>query len=337
MAFPNDKTPHLSQGSHGVLDDTFTLFQTYTVLEPTRLDLSIAAQCPLWTRAQLKRVIDAGAVQVNQKTCTKPAQKLSPGDRVTYPMPSLDPEAPPKPEDGIKLDILYQDDDLFVIDKPSGLVVHPGAGNPHHTLVNALLSLDPAIARIGDPMRPGIVHRLDAPTSGLLLVARSPRAYDALTDMFARHDIHRQYWAICLAPKLQDHGTFDTPYGRHPTQRVKYSSRFDAPKRAITHFTTVDRNAQGFALVTCLLETGRTHQVRVHLSEHGAPILGDDLYAPAPIARHKAIPRLALHAQHLTFNHPISNTPCSFSSPFPEDFSMALQKLGLHLPPNLSP
>ena len=252
-------------------------------------------------------------------------------------MPSLDPEAPPKPEDGIKLDILYQDDDLFVIDKPSGLVVHPGAGNPHHTLVNALLSLDPAIARIGDPMRPGIVHRLDAPTSGLLLVARSPRAYDALTDMFARHDIHRQYWAICLAPKLQDHGTFDTPYGRHPTQRVKYSSRFDAPKRAITHFTTVDRNAQGFALVTCLLETGRTHQVRVHLSEHGAPILGDDLYAPAPIARHKAIPRLALHAQHLTFNHPISNTPCSFSSPFPEDFSMALQKLGLHLPPNLSP
>ena len=154
----------------------------------------------------------------------------------------------------------------------------------------------PDLAQVGEPDRPGIVHRLDAETSGLLIVAKTQVAYEKLVKMFANHEIQRQYWAICYAPKLPENGTFDTPYGRHPTQRVKFSSRFDAPKRAITHYRVVQRNERGFAIVTCLLETGRTHQVRVHLSDHQAPILGDSSYAPAPYAHTKLIGRLALHA-----------------------------------------
>ena len=297
-----------------------------------RLDVFIAEQSPDWPRSQIKQAIEAGQITVNGAVCTKAGRKLLVGDTVSWDEPEKQEDTGVVPQDGIIFKILYEDAHLLVIDKPAGLVVHPGAGHRDGTLINGILSKYPEIAQVGEADRPGIVHRLDAETSGLLLIARSQQAYEKLTAMFAKHEITRQYWAICYAPKLPDSGRFDTPYGRHPTQRVKYSSRFGADKRAITNFRVLDKNDNGFALVTCLLETGRTHQVRVHLSDHNAPILGDSLYAPDKIARHKAISRLALHAGKLVFKHPVFENDAQFESPFPADFCHALESLKLHFP-----
>ena len=295
----------------------------------SRLDAVIASHCGEISRAQIKRIIENGGVLVNDAVCMKASRKCQTGDTISLDVPAPAVSGAPAPQADIALDIVYSDAHLFVINKPAGLVVHPGAGHADHTLVNALVSMDPAIADVGDPERPGIVHRLDADTSGLLIVARTKEAHAALVQMFAQHDVYRIYRAICYAPHLPQSGRFDTPYGRHPTQRIKYTSRFDAPKRAITDYCVIDRNAQGYALVTCRLETGRTHQVRVHLSEHHAPILADPLYAAGPAANHKAIHRLALHAQRLMFNHPITGAPCDFNAPYPADFLAALEKLRL--------
>ncbi|MBQ9818244.1 MAG: RluA family pseudouridine synthase [Proteobacteria bacterium] len=302
----------------------------FTITEPgERLDLFVAAHSPQWSRSQIKRAIDDMQILVNQIPCTKAGQKLRVGDCVSWDIPEAVDIDHPQPETGIDFKVLYEDPHLIIIDKPAGLVVHPGAGHLSGTLVNGILSLYPEIAEIGESARPGIVHRIDAETSGLLLIARSQASYEKLVQMFSVHDIHRQYWAICHAPKLPDYGRFDTPYGRHPTQRVKYSSRFEAEKRAITDYRVAARNEQGFALVTCKLQTGRTHQVRVHLSDHHAPILGDPLYAPPQIAHTKIIQRLALHAQKLVFEHPVTREHCEFESPFPDDFRCAIQKLHL--------
>lgn len=295
-----------------------------------RLDAFLASEISDFSRAQIKQAIEAGEVTVNGSVCTKAGRKLAMGDVVVWDVPEVQENAGiPEPEDNIAFRVVYEDEHIVVIDKPSGLVVHPGAGNLHGTLINGLLKLYPEIAEVGEPERPGIVHRIDGGTSGLLVVARSQAAYEALVRMFAAHEVHRQYWAICYGPKLPDCGRFDTPYGRHPTQRVKYSSRFDAPKRAVTNYRVAARNSDGYILVTCLLETGRTHQVRVHLSDHNAPILGDPLYAPEKLAKHKAIDRLALHAQRLEFDHPVTGAHCAFEAPFPEDFLKAMTLLGL--------
>ena len=294
-----------------------------------RLDAVLSQRYPSYSRSQIKKIIEDGKVQINGNLCDKASHKCMPGECITLDLPEMMDLKSPQAEDGITFRMVYEDEHLIVIDKPSGLVVHPGAGHLTGTLVNALLLKDPNLASIGEPDRPGIVHRLDAETSGLLVVARSSLAYEKLVQMFSKHEIHRQYWAICHAPKLPEEGCFDTPYGRHPTQRIKYSSRFEAPKRAITHYRVVQRNEQGFALVTCLLETGRTHQVRVHLSDHNAPILGDSLYAPTPYAKTKIIGRLALHARRLMFLHPVTGESCDFISPFPDDFQKAMEKLRL--------
>ena len=297
-----------------------------------RLDSVVATQNGDWTRSQIKKAIENGEVRVNGAPCTKAGTKLRNGDLVEWDAPKPVDPSHPEAEPDVAFRVVYEDEDLFVIDKPAGLVVHPGAGHRTGTLVNGLLARCPALATVGEPDRPGIVHRLDAETSGLLLVAKTPEAYRILVDRFSRHEIHRQYWAICHAPNLPDAGRFDTPYGRHPTQRVKYTSRFEADKRAITEYRVLQRTSSGIALVTCRLETGRTHQIRVHLSEHGAPILSDPLYAPASYAHHKAISRLALHAGKIAFAHPISGEPCEWTSPFPADFALALQRLHLSVP-----
>lgn len=302
-----------------------------------RLDAFLSEQCTDLSRATIKRSIETGDVAINGLAITKAARKVALNDVVTLVMPQQIDLTHPLAET-IPLNIVYTDEHLCVINKPAGLVVHPGAGHLTGTLVNALLAFDANIATIGEPDRPGIVHRLDAETSGLLVVARSQAAYTKLVDMFSRHDVHRQYWAICHAPSLPDQGTFDTPYGRHPTQRVKYTSfaghrnvdQNDPDlKRAITHYQVLKRNPGGYALVTCKLETGRTHQIRVHLSEHGAPLLADPLYSPAKFATHRAIQRLALHAGKLEFIHPISGETMTFNASFPNDFKQAIRQLNL--------
>ncbi len=297
-----------------------------------RIDSFIADNAPEFSRSQVKKAIEAGQIAINGRVCDRASLKVQAGDRVTWDIPMPADAAHPVAGTVQPFDILFEDEHILVIDKPAGLVVHPGAGHVDGTLVNGLLAKYPEIAQVGESDRPGIVHRLDAETSGLLLVARSQKAYETLVPMFAKHDVHRQYMAICLAPKLPDGGHFDTPYGRHPTQRVKFTSRFDADKRAVTDYRVLSRNAQGYALVTCLLQTGRTHQVRVHLSEHNAPILGDPLYAPATLAKTKIISRLALHAYKLAFMHPITEEQCEFIAPFPADFQAALDKLRLQQP-----
>lgn len=297
--------------------------------ESARLDALIARMAPDYSRSQIKRAIEDGMVCVAGKPATKASKTVREGEEIACELPELCTDTAPQAEDGIYYKLVFEDEHLLVIDKPSGLVVHPGAGNPSGTLINGILSKYPQIAEVGERERPGIVHRIDAETSGLLIIAKTQQAYDALVPMFAEHRIHRQYWAICLAPKLPDSGHIDTPYGRHPTQRVKYSSKFDAPKRAITDYKVVDRSDRGFALVTCLLQTGRTHQVRVHLSDNGAPILGDSLYAPQNVLKLKCIHRLALHAGKLMFEHPITGEHCEFESPFPQDFCEAMRKLGI--------
>ena len=295
-----------------------------------RLDSFLASEISDFSRAQIKQAIEAGEVTVNGSVCTKAGRKLAMGDVVAWDVPEIpEDDIIPHAESGIDFRVVYEDAHIIVVDKPTGLVVHPGAGNLHGTLIQGLLEKYPEIAAVGEPERPGIVHRIDSGTSGLLVIARSQAAYEALVRMFAAHEVHRQYWAICYGPKLPDCGRFDTPYGRHPTQRVKYSSKFDAPKRAVTNYRVAARNARGFILVTCLLETGRTHQVRVHLSDHNSPILGDSLYAPEKLAKHKAIGRLALHAQRLEFEHPVTGAHCAFEAPFPDDFLNALNVLGL--------
>ena len=295
-----------------------------------RLDVLLTGAEPSWPRSQIKKAIESGSITVNGLVCTKAGKKIDVGCEVSYPSPQMQPQnAIPQAEMGIEIDIVFEDEHIFVINKASGLVVHPGAGHFSGTLVHGLLARYPALAQVGDPERPGIVHRLDADTSGLLVVAKSQAAYEKLVPMFAEHLVSRQYIAICVAPSLPDTGTFDTPYGRHPKDRIKYSSRFPSLKRAVTHYRVVRRNDQGFALVQCKLETGRTHQIRVHLSENHAPILADPLYAPARYAQSKHIPRLALHAQKLRFNHPITNDPMAFDALLPDDFQNALKTLHL--------
>ena len=295
-----------------------------------RLDILLAGAEPDWPRSQIKKAIENGVVTVNDSVCTKPGKKIDLGQIVSYPCPNVPDKTPVlKAETGIPVHIVFEDEHLMVIHKQAGLVVHPGAGHLSGTLVNALINLYPELIQVGEPDRPGIVHRLDADTSGLLIVAKSQMAYEKLVPMFAEHLVSRQYLAICFAPNLPDTGTFNTPYGRHPKDRVKYSSRFPADKRAITHYRVLARNDLGFALVTCKLETGRTHQIRVHLSENHAPILADPLYAPAKYAQSKHIGRLALHAQKLRFHHPITLQPMVFEAPLPQDFQNALQALHL--------
>lgn len=297
-----------------------------------RLDLFIATCEAEISRAQIKRAIETGRVWVNETPCLKAGTKLRVGDCVRWELPESVDLTHPRAEVGIDFRVIFEDSDILVVDKPAGLVVHPGAGNLSGTLVNGLLARYPELASVGAPERPGIVHRLDGETSGLLIVARSQRAYEKCVEMFATHEIHRQYWAICRAPKLPEAGRFDTPYGRHPTQRVKYSSKFESDRRAITDYRVISRNEAGFAVVTCRLMTGRTHQIRVHLSEHQAPIVSDSIYAPRDLMHHKAMARLALHAGKLELNHPISGEKCAFISPFPRDFVQALERLHLPVP-----
>lgn len=229
----------------------------------------------------------------------------------------------------LPLAILYEDAHLVVVDKASGMVVHPGAGHPDGTLVNAILHHFGWLP--GDEAdRPGIVHRLDALTSGVMVIARTDEARRGLVALFAAHDIERAYLAIVVGD-APARATYDTLHGRHPVDRKKFSSRVVRGRRAVTHVELVER-LHGGALVRCTLETGRTHQIRVHLADQGLPILGDPMYAKRPKdARLReasdALGRQALHAAVLGFVHPVTGERLRFEAPLPPDFAAALEAL----------
>ena len=287
-----------------------------------RLDRALADAVPTLSRERLKSLISAGKVIGSDGLAVRdPARKAIGGQQFSVAVP---PPAPAHnvPQD-IALDIVFEDDHLLVIDKPAGLVVHPAAGNPDGTLVNALLHhCAGRLSGIGGVARPGIVHRIDKDTSGLMVVAKTDRTHEGLAKQFAVHSIDRRYKAIVAGRPNPPTGTVDAPLARSPANRKKVAI-VSTGKRAVTHYRTV-RPLREASLVECRLETGRTHQVRVHMTSIGNPLLGDPVYGRTKPA-HRALletlgfRRQALHAAHLGFIHPVKSTALSFDSELPAD------------------
>lgn len=292
-----------------------------------RLDTAVAALADV-TRSAAARLIGDGAVTVNGQVHDK-NYRLRAGDVLTVQPPQVQ-EATAVAQ-ALPLDVIYEDVDLIVINKPVGMVVHPAAGNPDGTLVNALLwHCGESLSGVGGVIRPGIVHRIDKDTSGLLVVAKNDETHLALSAQLARHEIRRVYCAIAIGNFPEEHGTVDAPIGRHPVDRRKMAV-LRAPsahaKPAVTHWSVVARgegDGTRFTLLRCELETGRTHQIRVHLSSVGHPLLGDPVYGGDrtrfEIHHRDLIPGQLLHAAHLSFTHPRTGTEVQFECPLPDNF-----------------
>jgi 23S rRNA pseudouridine1911/1915/1917 synthase len=293
-----------------------------------RLDLYLAARSLPQSRSQLKRLIDEGRCRVNGLEA-RPARRLRAGDAVSLTVPPPVP-AEAQPEE-IALVVLYEDDELIVIDKPPGMVMHPAAGHGHGTLVNALLAHCPGIAGVGGVDRPGIVHRLDRLTSGVLVASKSDAAHNGLAGQFAVHTTERRYLAVVSGRLPTPSGTFETLYSRHPIDRKRFTSRCPRGRRAVTHYRVL-RELWGATLVEAQLETGRTHQVRVHFSDAGHGVLGDPVYGKPPSDRRareagRRLGRQALHAHVLGFDHPSSGQRLRFSTPPPADLQALVAAL----------
>ena len=287
--------------------------------EGRRLDVVLAGRAGL-SRAGAQKLIADGRVLVGGEPAPK-KHLVRTGEQVSW-------QAPPEPEsqltaEDVPFEVVYQDDWLLVVDKPAGVVVHPAPGHEHGTLAQGLVAEG---ARGGHESRPGIVHRLDKDTSGLLIVARRDDAYRALVAAMERRDIHRTYIALLKGDLPQDEGTIDAPIGRHLRDRKRMSLHTAVGKRAVTHFHVLGR-AGGFTLTRVRLETGRTHQIRVHFSALGYPVAGDVQYGRPP--RPEGLERQFLHAARLAFPHPEDGREISCASPLPPDLSAFLEALGL--------
>jgi len=293
-----------------------------------RLDQAAAALFPEFSRSRLKTWIESGAITVSGE-CAEPKRKVREGDELV-----LEAELEAEVElvsEPIPLVVRYADDALYVIDKPAGLVVHPGAGNPRGTLQNALLHLDSALAALP---RAGLIHRLDKDTSGLLIVARTLHAQHVLAKRLERREIHRTYAAVCQGV-LTGGGTVDAPIGRHPRNRLKMAI-VEHGRPAVTRYSVRER-FRAHTYVHVALETGRTHQIRVHMASIGAPLVGDPLYGGRPRFPRQPTERLrkelegfrrqALHAMRLELEHPVSGRPLEIESPLPEDLERLLDAL----------
>ena len=285
-----------------------------------RLDAFLSADGAL-TRSQAARLIAEGRVRVNDKPAAKSA-RLSGGETVTVDVPQLRETALP-PQD-IPLDVVYEDDDVIVVNKPTGLVVHPAPGHPDGTLVNALLHhCGDSLSGIGGEKRPGIVHRIDRDTSGLIIAAKNDAAHLALSAQLKDHSLSRTYECLVTGNMKQDSGTVDAPIGRSSADRKKMAV-VPTGRRAVTHWEVVARYP-GVTHLRCRLETGRTHQIRVHMAYIGHPILGDTVYGAK-----KPVPGLTgqcLHATGLRFVHPRTGEPVELHCPLPPEFTAMLQKL----------
>lgn len=285
-----------------------------------RLDAHLARAFADLSRARLQQLIQDGRLLVDGRA-PKPSLRLKGGEVVELTVPPPAP-ARPLPQD-LPLRVLYEDEDLLVLDKAAGMVVHPAAGHADGTLVNALLHRVKDLRGVGGELRPGIVHRLDRDTSGCLVVAKHEQALSALQRAFKGREVHKRYLAIVQGVPRAAQATIDTPYGRHPRQRKKFTGRLKEGKRAVTAYQVRER-LQGAALLEVELLTGRTHQIRVHLAEAGHPLLGDALYGRR---RSPAIARQALHAWRLDFPHPRTGERMAFEAPPPPDFTAALEAL----------
>ncbi len=299
----------------------------------SRLDRFLVMHLPEHSRTLLSEWIRDGRVRV-QGALAKPSLALKLGFMV-----DVDPPEPPSVElvgSDMDLRILYEDEALVVVDKPAGLVFHPGAGHPDGTLVNGLLGRYGTLSPVGGPLRPGVVHRIDRGTSGVVVVARTEVAHNHLARQFAAHTVDRRYLAVAWDHSLPETGTVSGLYGRHPTDRLKFTGRVEHGKRAVTHWRVL-RRLPPCAVVECRLETGRTHQIRVHFSEMGSPLLGDATYGRRrkvdrpdslrALGPDLGLDRQALHAQHLGFIHPVTGVHLAFTSPLPDEIASVIAAL----------
>ncbi len=302
------------------------------VLGPGRLDRALAEAVPMLSRARIQALIDAAALTINGKPVDDPSTKKLSGQAFVLVVP--EPRADKAEPQSIALDIVFEDDHLIVVDKPAGMVVHPAAGHPDGTLVNALLHhCRGKLSGIGGVQRPGIVHRIDRDTSGLLVVAKSDKAHEGLAKLFATHDIDRRYLAVVMGQPAPPAGTVATQIGRSTTDRKKMAVLPDGKgKRAVTHYRML-QSLRETALVECRLETGRTHQVRVHMAHIGHPLIGDATYNNRRKTfkfgpNQSYLERQALHAASLGFIHPVTGEKLGFESSLPDDIQQLLTSLG---------
>ena len=291
----------------------------YVITDQTgRIDKVLTILEPEITRSQLKNLINDGHVTVNGQP-VKPKYKVQAGDKISLVKP--EPQSLELTPENIPLDIVYEDDDMIVVNKPQGMVVHPAPGHPDHTLVNALLYHSP-LSTINGTFRPGIVHRIDKDTSGLLMVAKNDLAHQSLAEQLRNKTNKREYLALVYGQIKEDEGTIDAPLGRNPQDRKKQAV-VKGGRHAVTHFKVIKRY-DNFTLVKCILETGRTHQIRVHMKYIGHPLVGDPLYGPRKVIGKDG---QFLHAALLGFKHPRTGKELVFEAPLPENFQKMLDKL----------
>ena len=288
-----------------------------------RVDALLARHLDGFSRSAAQRLIESGAVLLGEKPVKK-NHVCSAGDEFAVTLPEL-ADVPLTAQD-IPLDVVYEDDDLIVVNKPRGMVVHPAPGHPDGTLVNALLfHCGDSLSGVGGERRPGIVHRIDKDSSGLIIAAKNDFSHLALSAQLSDHSLRRTYEAVVRGRLREDSGTVDAPIGRHPTDRKRMAVTDKASRSAVTHWEVIARY-KGYTHVRCRLETGRTHQIRVHMARIGHPLLGDFTYgAPAP---DKGLTGQCLHARQLRFVHPRTGEAVELEAPLPDYFLEVLKKLG---------
>ena len=290
--------------------------------EGARLDRVLADRFPESTRSYLQKLIQAGDVSINDKTA-KASTRLTCGDLVAVSFP--EPETLDVRAEAIPLDILYEDDDLLIVNKPKGMVVHPAPGHSGGTLVNALMyHCGDSLSGINGVLRPGIVHRIDQNTTGSLVVCKNDVAHRAIAEQLQSHSITRAYRAI-VHGRLTEDGTIHTTIGRHPQERKKMAVNVPNGRDAVTHYHILEQFDK-FTYVECRLETGRTHQIRVHMKSIGHPVLGDDVYGPSKCP-FPGLEGQTLHAMTIGFTHPSTGEYLEVSAPLPEYFEELLKKL----------
>ena len=289
-----------------------------------RIDKFLSCRLEEVSRSYIQKLIKEGHVSVNGKP-VKANYKLGAGDKISVEIPEAK-EPDILPED-IPLDIIYEDQDILVVNKPKGMVVHPAAGHYSGTLVNALMyHCKDSLSGINGVMRPGIVHRIDMDTTGSLLVCKNDEAHRILAEQLKEHTIRREYHAIVYGNIKEDTGTVDAPIGRHPTDRKKMSINHKNGKQAVTHYEVLERFGN-FTYIRCRLETGRTHQIRVHMASLHHPLLGDEVYGPSSRPPFPGLKGQVLHAKILGIYHPATGEYMEFDAPLPQYFVDLLQKL----------
>ncbi len=299
-------------------------FQITESLQGLRIDKTLQFLLEENSRSFVQNLLEQGAVLLNGKTAKK-SMKVTVGDEIEISLP--DPVIPDILPENIAIDIVYEDDEMLIVNKPKGMVVHPAPGNYTGTLVNALLyHCADRLSSINGVARPGILHRIDKDTSGLLLVAKTDRAHNLLAEQIKEHSLDRCYRAIVLGTFKTSEGTIDAPIGRNPSDRKKMAINYQNGKSAITHYKVLEELG-GFSYIECKLETGRTHQIRVHMASVGHPVLNDPLYFNGTCKLKFDFEGQCLHALKVGFTHPISRERMIFESELPEYFKFLLTKL----------